>query len=319
MLRTLLNFEQRIISKRRYDKFIKPNLKLINGFKNFEFKNFNCIFCSNNVFEIICDYDKFLLKQKTVYCKKCGLIQSNPRMTDNAVEDYYSNDYYRKIHSSLINQNQVAIKDNKSKKIYNLVNAVINFKKNDSVLEIGSYTGYNLVEFKNNNLDILGIDLSLEASKIAQKNGINVQNISLLNLNKKFKLIMLVNVLEHFNDPESELIKIKKNMQNDSFLFIALPQIKNFSTGMLQQAHCHYYKKNDFIHLLSICGFKLIKFGNYSKDHMYGIFSVGNDLKKNNFSNLYETKYILYSRYFKFYKLIFFIFRNILNKFIYRK
>ena len=71
--------------------------------------------------------------------------------------------------------------------------------------------------------------------------------------------------------------------------------------------------------LLSICGFKLIKFGNYSKDHMYGIFSVGNDLKKNNFSNLYETKYILYSRYFKFYKLIFFIFRNILNKFIYRK
>lgn len=315
MLRTLLNLEQKIISKKRF-KNISSNQKLINLINTFDQHMFNCIFCENkNNFKIICDYDKFLFFQKTVYCKKCGLIQSNPRMSDNAIKSYYSKDFYRQIYSNSVDKDKnFNEKSNKSKKIYKLVKEIINFNPDDSVLEIGSYTGYNLLEFKNNNLNVMGIDPSLDAKNIAKKHNINVENIDISKLSKKFKLIMLINVLEHFNNPKTRLIEITKNMNYDSYLFICLPEIKNFSAGMLQQAHCHYYKKEDFFYLLSQCGLEIVKFGEYSKDHMYGIFKLGKKIRANNYSQVKLTERILINRYFKIYKIFFFTLKSIFLK-----
>ena len=317
MIRFLLNLEQKLISRKRFRK-ISSNKKLINVINTFEQVMFNCIICeTKNNFKIICDYDKFLFLQKTVYCKKCGLIQSNPRMSDSAIEVYYSNDYYRQIYSNSIDKEKNFLKKSKkSKKIYNLVKDIIKFNLDDSVLEIGSYTGYNLLEFKKNKLDVLGIDPSQDAKEIAKKHNINVENIDISNLSKKFKLIMLINVLEHFNDPKSKLLEITKNMKDDSYLFICLPEIKNFSSGMLQQAHCHYFKKEDFLYLLSQCGLDVVKFGEYSKDHMYGIFKLGNKIKKYHYSEVKLTKRILINRYFKIYKIFFFALKFIFSKII---
>ena len=305
MLRLLLNIEQFIISRSRYNS----NKKKINNYKKkiqiFKFENYLCIFCKNKDFKVICDFDKFFIHQKTVYCKKCGLIQSNPRLTDTSLKAYYSNDYYREIYENLKFEKNTFESGAKSKTIFKLASAVIKFNDNEEILEISSHAGYNLIEFKKNNLKVTGIDTSFEAKKIAQKYNILVENKEISEFKNNFKLIMLINVLEHFNDPIKELMEIKKKMNFDSYLFVVLPEINNFSTGMLQQAHCHYYKKNDFIYLLSICGFKLIKFGNYSKNHMYGIFKIENNaISTINYSNIAVTKKILFRRYLKFYKVL---------------
>ena len=241
-------------------------------------------------------------------------------MTDESLKEFYSKDIYREFHINLINQEKIFKEGRQSKVIYNFTKDVIDYKQSDKVLEIGSHAGYNLIEFKKQKLDILGIDLSLDSRKIAKKYNINVENKKLSDLNEQFKLILLINVLEHFNDPRSELLQIKNNMNDESYLFIALPQIKNFSSGMLQQAHCHYFKKIDFIYLLSSCGFKIIKFGTYSKDHMYGIFKIGNqeDMKEDHPSVL-ETRKILLLRYLKFFKLFSICIRWIIHKFFYKK
>ena len=70
----------------------------------------------------------------------------------------------------------------------------------------------------------------------------------------------------------------------------------------------------DFIYLLSRCGLEIIKFGEYSKDHMYGIFKLGKKIGTNNYSQVKLTKRILINRYFKIYKIFFFALKFILLK-----
>ena len=77
---------------------------------------------------------------------------------------------------------------------------------------------------------------------------------------------------------------------------------------MLQQVHCYYFKKTDFLYLFFNCGFKLVEFGNYSINHMYGIFKISrnvNDYSNFNFRDgLLQTKRILLKRYLKSYKIL---------------
>lgn len=103
MLRTFLNLEQKLINKRF--KNIRSNQKLINLINTYKKLLFDCLFCKNkNNLKVVCDYDKFIFFQKTVYYNKCGLIQSNPRMSDELIGSYYSKDFYRQIYSSSIDK-----------------------------------------------------------------------------------------------------------------------------------------------------------------------------------------------------------------------
>jgi 2-polyprenyl-3-methyl-5-hydroxy-6-metoxy-1,4-benzoquinol methylase len=100
-----------------------------------------------------------------------------------------------------------------------------------AVLDIGCGYGYLLNSFKGAK-EIYGTDISKEAVEMAKKQNpsFNVSVADILKpskLNKKFDLILAINVIEHLTNPKLGVKNIKSLLNNDGLVIIHLPTINN--------------------------------------------------------------------------------------------
>ena len=93
---------------KRYEFDGKPTLKLnklqlknkklvedkINS-KEYTFEKVNCVICNGSDFELLAEKDRYGLYVPTVICKKCGLLQTNPRMNQESYNKFYDSNYRR--------------------------------------------------------------------------------------------------------------------------------------------------------------------------------------------------------------------------------
>jgi len=71
------------------------NRRLGNG--EIEFEAVHCL-CGGGLFDLIASVDRYSMIQYTVICTQCGIVQSNPRMRENAYREFYSSELYRRIY-----------------------------------------------------------------------------------------------------------------------------------------------------------------------------------------------------------------------------
>ncbi|MHA1335936.1 MAG: hypothetical protein ACTSPW_09300, partial [Promethearchaeota archaeon] len=65
--------------------------------KEYIFEKVKCVICNSSNFELLAEKDRYGLYVSTVICKKCGLLQTNPRMTQESYNDFYKK-IYRKLY-----------------------------------------------------------------------------------------------------------------------------------------------------------------------------------------------------------------------------
>ena len=104
-------------------------------------------------------------------------------------------------------------------------------KKNIRILDYGCNTGYflHMIEKKhpNNNFKLCGTDINPYAVKSAQKKH---KNFTFFNINdkffetEKFDVIILSHVLEHVHDRDEFIKNLKKLLNKNGTLIIAIPQ-----------------------------------------------------------------------------------------------
>ena len=94
-----------------YDYFMKyPTVQLTNK-QELEVKKFNqnkkirletlnCINCKSLNYKELYANDRYGINQQTVLCNACGLVYSNPRMTQESLEYFYSSNLYREVYES---------------------------------------------------------------------------------------------------------------------------------------------------------------------------------------------------------------------------
>ena len=81
-------------------------IKHINSFnqgvmeKAIQFETVPCL-CGFGEFDLIAKYDRYSMLQQTVMCRRCGLILSNPRMTEEEYALFYKTDNYRRCYTSI--------------------------------------------------------------------------------------------------------------------------------------------------------------------------------------------------------------------------
>lgn len=120
-----------------------------------------------------------------------------------------------------------------------------------SCCEIGCGTGIFLAYLEKRGLRALGIDLSAEATEIAQKRFtrglISVRNQSVYDLKDKFDVIFMFEVLEHIEDDQGFLSHISDNLLKEGGrLFISVPAKQRlFSRADLYVGHLRRYEKKD--------------------------------------------------------------------------
>ncbi len=245
-------------------------VKKFNQNKEIRLETLNCINCKSLNYKKLYANDRYGINQQTVLCDVCGLVYSNPRMTKESLNYFYSSDLYRKVYEDSDNfEHNFSKKDKQVEK--NIRINKPNFNKYypqlfldficslnidyKTICEIGAGYGANLLFFKNIGKEVFGLEPSKTLVRIAIDNQINIKQGFVDDLENKYDMIILKHVFEHLYDPLKDLEKIRSH--TNKYLFIEVPG--NFRRiASIQNAHNFYFTENTLHKIVTKAGFNII-------------------------------------------------------------
>ena len=226
----------------------------------------SCPICKNKKWEIFLKLDEFNILR----CKFCGIKRKEFEKDLNFnFEDWYNKDYF----SFLVEKREFFKKDLHFPKI----ELIKKFKKNGKFLDIGCGLGIAVEIALEEGFDVWATDVSSYAiSYVKEKFNIPCYKGEIENApfpQNFFDVIYIHHVLEHVIEPVEFLKKVKKFLNKDGIILIAVPNIKSI--------YLKIYRKNFHI---------------FQKEHLwyFDIFSLRKILKKVNLKLCYyKTNIIL--------------------------
>ena len=112
------------------------------------------------------------------------------------------------------------------------------------MLDVGSALGDSLIEARRLGWkDVTGVELSGFAAGKAKERGINVRVGTLKSAKfppNHFDVVTLQDVIEHVEDPESEMREIYRVLKPGGFVFIVTPDVDGIWSGLMGSAWYHY-------------------------------------------------------------------------------
>ena len=269
----------------------------------------SCICCGSTDFETLLDIDRFELPFGSYLCKTCGLVSTSPRIVQESLPYYYETYYHPLNYGKESLENQTALfQEGQGKKIFTKTAPYLH-KSNIAVLEIGAGVGNVLDEFraeakrKQITVEVLGTEYSPECITQCRHRDVEViegNAASVLSLNKKFDIIILSHVFEHFIDLRKELDILCQLLHNDGILYVEVPGILkihnkhyyDFSfVGYSVHAHMYNFTSTTLKNMIAQHGFSLKE----SNEEVESIFQVTPDTKDN-----IESDYLRIHHYLSF-------------------
>lgn len=246
---------------------LKQSSKNLN--KSLKLKKRNCPVCnSNKKTKILNIYNWkkmdsngniFTIDKKYCLCSNCNLVYTNPTVDPKIFDKLYTNSVVGSFFNYKNSKNII-----KLDKFDQLVGKYLD--KTKKVLEIGCGGGILLKhlnkKYKIKNLNLYGLEPSNEIFKTFKLN----KNFKIINkfldnfiTKKKFDLIIMDNVFEHFEYPKKSLKKIFQLLNKGGIIYIAIPDTENIKTIQNDPFnHTCNYNYNNINILLNNSKFKIL-------------------------------------------------------------
>lgn len=158
-------------------------------------------------------------------------------------------------------------------------------KPNKTILDIGCAVGYFAEKLKEKGCTTYGIEIDKAAAQRAKKFCKKVYISDVTNIHKLkisrgfFDYILLLDILEHLENPQSVLKEIKKFLKTNGEVIISMPNFAHISVrvgllfgrfnysefGILDKNHLRFFTKNSFLELIKTADLKVEKL-DYSAD-----------------------------------------------------
>lgn len=224
-----------------------------------------CISCGNLNFKPLKIYNPQNKKETFIYnfCQKCGLgiinLDLNKDYSSNYDEEYFE---YQESTSSFLTR---------FIELFSLTREEFVLKYRigiNSILDIGCGVGSFLNNLKNHFKQLSGTELNENAKKIALSKNKEIKIIdNRLLILDKYDVVTMWHVLEHINDPLNFLDNIKKNLHNNSTLFIEVPNNNSWNFRIFKKnynwisvpEHLFFYNEKSLINIFDKLDFKIIK------------------------------------------------------------
>lgn len=176
------------------------------------------------------------------------------------IDEYYS--YYK----DYINKSRKDIFSNENiisyKKIFRVFENHINkYNLEKSILDVGSGYGELVNYASENKWKAIGIELSKDALKIANKYHINIKNLSIDDnyfKNKKYSIITLTEVIEHVDEPNKLILDISNLLSSNGMLYITTPNFNSLDRyfmssewKVIHKEHINYFTTHSLKKLIS--------------------------------------------------------------------
>lgn len=168
----------------------------------------------------------------TVFCNNCGFVFRQKSPTMKWFEKLWKTQKKVDVYHGKGSPSESLLEERRYKRYANLENEIKGFVKNKTVLDVGTGTGTGLKAFKNKQWKCKGVEPVSVRAKVGKELGIDitVQGIEefLENNIEKYDLVMLIQTLEHIKNPKKFLEKISKIVKDDGFLYVEVPDLRNY-------------------------------------------------------------------------------------------
>ncbi|MCR5651811.1 MAG: class I SAM-dependent methyltransferase [Lachnospiraceae bacterium] len=254
----------------------------------YKFRKRSCE-CGSDDLDVIAQKDRYGIPMDTVICRNCGLIMTNPLLDDKSNNAFYDNEYPFIYRAEEVPSEEMFLDGKKNAEF------IISFirkhdgKESGSVLEIGCADGRNVAAFAEAGYDACGIDLSHRYVEFGKGKGLNLfctDAASFEKEGKKFDIIVLNHVLEHFTDIGREINIIDRMLNPEGCLFISVPGVKALTFGtyaadflrLLQNAHIYNFTKTSLCSVMGRYGFECI----FANEMISSVFRKGSPTDQKN-------------------------------------
>lgn len=218
-----------------------------------------CPVCGSQEFDHVASVDRQGLPVQTVRCLRCPTLYSRRRLSDSALERFYSS-YYRDLYVGESSPNQKWF-DSQVESGWKILGSLLSAKAIPArldgfrVIEVGSAAGGGLVPFRDAGAAVLGIDFDESYLEFGRSMGIDLQRGGVNDL-CDFGLqdiVILKDVLEHLPSPIHSLELIQSVLSDRGVVYIQVPGLqalkflgyRNDLLRYLQIAHlCHYTRES---------------------------------------------------------------------------
>ncbi len=197
---------------------------------------------------------------RIVKCISCGHQYTSPRLKDmvkyyvDVVDnDYLKNSWLRKRTSKLV------------------IDTIKRYKRSGALIDIGCSTG-DFLSVARKSYIAEGLELSNWASEIAIRKGLTIRKglSKIAESGKKYDVATLWGVIEHMEDPLTEMLHVNRLMNNQGIVFLWTGDADSLFAKMLKEywwyilgQHVQFFNKRSLNHLMEKAGFTLVYMGIY--------------------------------------------------------
>lgn len=252
--------------------------------KIYTFQKINCVICNSNDFQLLSEKDRYGLYMPVVICKRCGLVQTNPRMNQKSYNKFYDSEYSKLyVGEEKPTENFFSKQYNHGAYIYDYITKFSGASiQNKFIVELGTGAGGILQYFKEKNNEVYGVDLDSEYIEFGKQKGLNLEVGTidkLYSLRKKPDVVIYSHIVEHLLNPVNDMKKLKRLLNQDGLLYIEVPGVKNLYDSYsqnflkyLQNAHTYHFTLNSLTNCAKKAGFKMLS----GDEFIHSVFKKGN-------------------------------------------
>ena len=251
-----------------------------------EFEKTPCAICKSDDLFAYSSKGQFGLPTHVVICKHCGFSFLNPRWTNERYHEFYAKEYDKFYREETVNYPEAESEFKNIKVVLTRSEKFrISLNQPDAVLDIGCGMGHSLIFLKNNVYKSAGyyaIEPSENCNVHLRKNGISVITNDVFSnwettIGKKFDLVIMRHVLEHFNDPIAVLKKVFSVLSDDGVLYLAVPDAKNptrpLKSNYFRVVHVSYFSATSLNNALSLSSLEPLVLEEGDENEKFEIFA----------------------------------------------
>jgi 2-polyprenyl-3-methyl-5-hydroxy-6-metoxy-1,4-benzoquinol methylase len=212
-----------------------------------------CIVCNSAALYTKEKYSQAFLTK----CKNCSMVFSQRIPTDQELMEHYSNSYSREDVLSPIT----------IIRYHEILDTFEKYRITNNLLDVGCGVGYFLDIAKERGWNVYGTEYTESALKINRDKGFTMHEGKLNSENypeNHFDIVTSFEVIEHINNPQEDIEKVKKILRKGGALYATTPNFDSLSRRNLKEnwnvigypEHLSYYTPTSMNFLLKSFGFQ---------------------------------------------------------------
>ena len=229
-------------------------------------------FCGSEKEIEITKLDRYAVTHRMVICEECALIRANPRMDAKSYEEFYNTEY-RPISFMVSGSPGNPLRDeldtialhwvielNKAKQqIGAFKDQGQPFPK--TMLDFGCYMGGVMQGWKEEGVEVCGVEYNLEGKQCAEERGFEVYRTldELIKKGRKFDLIVMQDIIEHLTDMRGDMAKIDQLLSEKGVLYVWTPGLFGDTLklyNLFQVAHTYQFCGQTLDYMMNHLGFE---------------------------------------------------------------